>query len=317
MGPHPRAARRVARDRARPQHAAAGPAPAADRPVRRDACPQMPRLCRRASRRSAPPRSSWARRWRRGPIWSAKRRSAQSAAVAGCAAAGAICRDPPRDRNQLRPAARAIVRLRSTRCRSARRRSRRSTARSRPRAAGRDQGAAPRRARRNSRARSTLMNGPRRSLRRWAARRRRLRPRLVIARLSSAGRCANSICGARPPRRPNWPRRSAAEPGYLIPAIDWQRTSGRVMTLEWIDGIKISDRDAADRRWPRPARHRPASWSSLSCARRFAKAIFHADMHQGNLFVEAGRHDRRDRFRHHGPDRPPRAGLAGAKSSTG
>ena len=32
--------------------------------------------------------------------------------------------------------------------------------------------------------------------------------------------------------------------GYVIPAIDWDRTSGRVLTLEWVDGIKISDVDA-------------------------------------------------------------------------
>ena len=35
-----------------------------------------------------------------------------------------------------------------------------------------------------------------------------------------------------------------AESGYLVPAIDWTRTSRRVMTLEWIDGIKLTDRDA-------------------------------------------------------------------------
>ena len=32
--------------------------------------------------------------------------------------------------------------------------------------------------------------------------------------------------------------------GYRVPAIDWDRTNGRVLTLDWIDGIKISDRDA-------------------------------------------------------------------------
>jgi ubiquinone biosynthesis protein len=37
-----------------------------------------------------------------------------------------------------------------------------------------------------------------------------------------------------------------------------------------------------------------------------AEGFFHADMHQGNLFALPG-DDRRDRFRHHGADRPPRA----------
>ena len=31
---------------------------------------------------------------------------------------------------------------------------------------------------------------------------------------------------------------------YHIPQVDWDRTNGRVMTVEWVDGIKISDRDA-------------------------------------------------------------------------
>ena len=35
-----------------------------------------------------------------------------------------------------------------------------------------------------------------------------------------------------------------AMPGYRVPAIDWDRTTGKVMTMEWIDGVKISDREA-------------------------------------------------------------------------
>src|SRR5690606_25109328 len=32
--------------------------------------------------------------------------------------------------------------------------------------------------------------------------------------------------------------------GYAIPSIDWDRSNGRVMTVAWVDGIKISERDA-------------------------------------------------------------------------
>src|SRR5207244_2251137 len=35
-----------------------------------------------------------------------------------------------------------------------------------------------------------------------------------------------------------------AEPGYFIPEIDWRRTARRVLTLEWLDGVKLNDRDA-------------------------------------------------------------------------
>ena len=34
-----------------------------------------------------------------------------------------------------------------------------------------------------------------------------------------------------------------AEPGFYVPEIDWRRTARRVLTLEWLDGIKLSNRD--------------------------------------------------------------------------
>ena len=74
--------------------------------------------------------------------------------------------------------------------------------------------------------------------------------------------------------------------GYRVPGIDWERTNGRVMTLDWIDGIKISDNAALD-----AAGHdRKALASRLVLAflnQAISGGFFHADMHQGNLFVEA------------------------------
>ena len=77
-----------------------------------------------------------------------------------------------------------------------------------------------------------------------------------------------------------------AFPGYRVPAIDWDRTNGRVMTLDWIDGIKISENAALD-----AAGHdRKALASHLVLAfltQAISGGFFHADMHQGNLFVQA------------------------------
>ncbi|MFV0644955.1 MAG: 2-polyprenylphenol 6-hydroxylase [Sphingomonadaceae bacterium] len=76
----------------------------------------------------------------------------------------------------------------------------------------------------------------------------------------------------------------AASTGYQVPEIDWDRTNGRVMTLQWVDGIKISDVEAL----------RAAGHDLPDLARRLVIAFltqaisfgyFHADMHQGNLFV--------------------------------
>ncbi|MFN5631471.1 MAG: AarF/UbiB family protein, partial [Sphingomonadales bacterium] len=72
--------------------------------------------------------------------------------------------------------------------------------------------------------------------------------------------------------------------GYYIPAIDWDLSSGRVMTLEWVDGIKISDVAAID-----AAGHDRAKIAErlvLTFLRQaISEGFFHADMHQGNLFV--------------------------------
>ncbi len=74
--------------------------------------------------------------------------------------------------------------------------------------------------------------------------------------------------------------------GYHIPVIDWDRTSGRVMTLEWVDGIKISDIAGL-----KAAGHdldKLANKLVLTFLRQaIADGYFHADMHQGNLFVRA------------------------------
>ncbi|CAH0495497.1 2-polyprenylphenol 6-hydroxylase [Novosphingobium sp. CECT 9465] len=77
-----------------------------------------------------------------------------------------------------------------------------------------------------------------------------------------------------------------AHAGYRVPAIDWDRTNGRVMTLDWIDGIKISDVAALDA----AGIDRKDLASRLVIAfltQAISGGYFHADMHQGNLFVEA------------------------------
>ena len=35
-----------------------------------------------------------------------------------------------------------------------------------------------------------------------------------------------------------------AEPDFVIPAVDWQRSTAKVLTIEWIDGVKLTDRAA-------------------------------------------------------------------------
>lgn len=81
-------------------------------------------------------------------------------------------------------------------------------------------------------------------------------------------------------------RAMEAEPGFHIPTIDWQRTARRVLTLEWLDGIKLSDRAALIE-----AGHDPKTLAStlvrVFLRQAIAEGFFHADLHQGNLFALA------------------------------
>ena len=73
---------------------------------------------------------------------------------------------------------------------------------------------------------------------------------------------------------------------FRVPTIDWRRTQRRVLTLEWIDGLPISKREAIV-----AAGHDPRALGQ-TILRAFLRhamrdGFFHADMHQGNLLVDA------------------------------
>lgn len=76
------------------------------------------------------------------------------------------------------------------------------------------------------------------------------------------------------------------EPGLRVPAIMWEKTSERVLTMEWVDGIPFSNIEAI----------RASGFDNeviLGKAARslfsqvFKDGFFHADLHPGNLFLDA------------------------------
>ena len=76
------------------------------------------------------------------------------------------------------------------------------------------------------------------------------------------------------------------DPGFRVPAVNWDRTARDVLTLEWIDGIPLNDRAALETRGlDLPALGSNVIQSFLRHALR--DGFFHADMHPGNLFVDA------------------------------
>jgi ubiquinone biosynthesis protein len=111
----------------------------------------------------------------------------------------------------------------------------------------------------------------------------RLRPRAVIATFkgwteaeldlrreaASASELAEAVEG---------------QPDFIVPGIDWARSSRRVLVIDWIDGIKMNDIEALaaldfDRR------KLAEVLVNGFLAQAISQGFFHADMHQGNLFV--------------------------------
>jgi ubiquinone biosynthesis protein len=124
-----------------------------------------------------------------------------------------------------------------------------------------------------------------RQMERWTPASRRLRPVDVAATLArSVGMemdlrleaAALSELGAN----------TKADADVRVPVVDWTRTARDVLTSEWVDGLSLSD----------PAGIAAAGHDRADLARiviqSFLKqalrdGFFHADMHQGNLFVDA------------------------------
>jgi ubiquinone biosynthesis protein len=111
----------------------------------------------------------------------------------------------------------------------------------------------------------------------------RLRPRLVVAHfrqwtareldLQREGASASEL-----------KENMIAEPGYHIPSIDWRRTARRVLTMEWLEGIKLNDRTALIE-----AGHDCGALAATLVRAFLRQAVvdgfFHADLHHGNLLA--------------------------------
>ena len=75
------------------------------------------------------------------------------------------------------------------------------------------------------------------------------------------------------------------EERFRVPGVDWTRTAKRVLTTDWIDGVPISDHARLK------AEGHDLKALGLVVLRSFLThamrdGFFHADMHQGNLFVD-------------------------------
>ena len=76
------------------------------------------------------------------------------------------------------------------------------------------------------------------------------------------------------------------DPDFRVPTVDWDRTTHNVLTMEWIDALPLSDHARLqEAKVNLPDLGRKVIQSFLRHALR--DGFFHADMHPGNLFLDA------------------------------
>jgi ubiquinone biosynthesis protein len=115
---------------------------------------------------------------------------------------------------------------------------------------------------------------------------RRLKPREVVGVFEETVRLEMDLrmeAAAASELRANF----AGDPDYHVPAVDWQRTSRRVLTLERVDGIRLDDRDAL-----LAAGYDLTEVLTKAAAiffkQVFRDGLFHGDQHPGNMWVDSG-----------------------------
>ena len=78
----------------------------------------------------------------------------------------------------------------------------------------------------------------------------------------------------------------ADDPGFRVPQVDWQRTARRVLTLERVSGIASDERAALAAAGFDPDAIL-ARAAEIFFKQVFRDGFFHADMHPGNIFIDA------------------------------
>ncbi|MFJ8895954.1 ABC1 kinase family protein [Leifsonia sp. NPDC102414] len=76
----------------------------------------------------------------------------------------------------------------------------------------------------------------------------------------------------------------AGDARVAVPEVVWERTTRRVLTLEDVTAIKITDTDSLEAAGIDPAQVAPV-FASVMFDQLFTNGFFHADPHPGNIFV--------------------------------
>jgi ubiquinone biosynthesis protein len=76
------------------------------------------------------------------------------------------------------------------------------------------------------------------------------------------------------------------DPGFKVPMVDWELSGRDCVTMEWVDGIKLSDVTAI-KKAGHDLNALAATLIQSFLRHTLRDGFFHADMHPGNLFVDA------------------------------
>ncbi len=123
-----------------------------------------------------------------------------------------------------------------------------------------------------------------RFLERYVANSRRLRPVAIVDTLAESVRFEMDL-RLEAAAISEMAENCAEDPGFRVPRVEWSRTARTVLTMEWIEGIKIGRvAELRDHGHDLPGLGVVVLQTFLRHAMR--DGFFHADMHQGNLIVE-------------------------------
>ncbi len=79
---------------------------------------------------------------------------------------------------------------------------------------------------------------------------------------------------------------TAKDQGFYVPAPDWELTGRDCLTMDWVDGVRPTDRATLLAAGHNPDRIAVALVQSF-LRHTLRDGFFHADMHPGNLFIDA------------------------------
>jgi ubiquinone biosynthesis protein len=120
---------------------------------------------------------------------------------------------------------------------------------------------------------------------RWLPSTRRLRPVIVVDTLARSVAMEMDL-RLEAAALSEFAENTKADKDFRVPAVEWEFSARDVLTTEWIDAIPLSDIPAVEAAGiDRKALAKTIIQSFLKHAMR--DGFFHADMHQGNLFVDS------------------------------